>query len=76
VADVRKHTQLPIAIGFGVSNREQLKALGKMADAVIVGSALVRTIQDAGNGSIVTDAVRFVRGILGDEQIENIGGSI
>ena len=73
VSGVRKHTQLPIAVGFGVSNREHMQALGVIADAVIVGSALVRTIQDADDGCVVSEAVRFVRGILGNEQVENKG---
>lgn len=42
VARVRKETNLPLAIGFGIGNREQAAAVAKIADGVIVGSALVK----------------------------------
>src|SRR5207253_4156054 len=47
VANVRKHTQLPIAAGFGISRPEHMKALRGVADAAVVGSAVVAEI-DAG----------------------------
>jgi tryptophan synthase alpha chain len=40
--DLRAATQLPIAVGFGVRSAEQVRALADIADAVVVGSALVR----------------------------------
>ncbi|MFN8444229.1 MAG: tryptophan synthase subunit alpha [Caldilineaceae bacterium] len=42
IARVRKETKLPLAVGFGIGNREQSAAVAKIADGVIVGSALVR----------------------------------
>jgi len=47
VANVRKHTQLPIAAGFGISRPEHMKALRGVADAAVVGGAVVAEI-DAG----------------------------
>lgn len=44
---VREATDLPIAVGFGISNREQVARFEKQCDGVIVGSAIVRTIEDA-----------------------------
>lgn len=41
VARLRRHTNLPIAVGFGISRREQVEAVSALADAVVVGSALV-----------------------------------
>jgi tryptophan synthase alpha chain len=41
---LRKHTQLPIAVGFGVKSAEQARAISKSADGVVVGSALVSAI--------------------------------
>lgn len=43
-AKIRAHTELPIAVGFGVSNPEQAKLVAKNADAVVVGSAVVNQI--------------------------------
>jgi tryptophan synthase alpha chain len=41
---IRAHTDLPIAVGFGISNSEQVREVAKHADGVVVGSALVNTI--------------------------------
>jgi tryptophan synthase alpha chain len=45
VAQIKKATRLPVAVGFGVKSPEQAQALGKVADAVVVGSALVGAIE-------------------------------
>jgi len=42
---LRKYTKLPIAVGFGISTREQLAAVGKFADGAVIGSAIVETIE-------------------------------
>jgi tryptophan synthase alpha chain len=47
VARVRKTTDLPIAVGLGVSSREQAKDVAAYADGVIVGSAFIKAMQDA-----------------------------
>ncbi|HVR23004.1 MAG TPA: tryptophan synthase subunit alpha [Candidatus Polarisedimenticolia bacterium] len=45
VRRLRRVTKLPIAVGFGISNAEQFAEVGKFADAVVVGSAIVETIE-------------------------------
>jgi tryptophan synthase alpha chain len=45
VKRLRKYTKLPIAVGFGISTAEQFAAVGKYADAGVVGSAIVETIE-------------------------------
>ena len=42
VARVRAQTSTPLAVGFGIGNGEQARAVGQLADGVIVGSALVK----------------------------------
>jgi len=42
---IRKYTELPVAIGFGISNAQQFTEAGKFADAAVVGSAIVQTIE-------------------------------
>ncbi|NOX60764.1 MAG: tryptophan synthase subunit alpha [Chloroflexi bacterium] len=42
VARVRKHTDLPLAVGFGIGTVEQAEAVARLADGVVVGSALVK----------------------------------
>lgn len=45
VAQIKQATRLPVAVGFGVKSGTQAKALAKVADAVVVGSALVGAIE-------------------------------
>ena len=45
VRRLRRVTKLPVAVGFGISNAEQFAEVGKFADAVVVGSAIVETIE-------------------------------
>lgn len=47
LASVRRSTDLPIAIGFGISSSEQFKQFAKTCDGVVVGSAIVRKIEEA-----------------------------
>jgi tryptophan synthase alpha chain len=47
VQRVRRHTNLPLAVGFGISNRAQAAAVAQIADGVIVGSALVKAAGSA-----------------------------
>ena len=47
VARVRKTTSFPVAVGLGVSTREQAKGVAAYADGVIVGSAFIKALQDA-----------------------------
>jgi tryptophan synthase alpha chain len=51
VAKIRAHTKLPIAVGFGVSNPEQVRLVAESADAVVVGSAVVNQIAEHGRSS-------------------------
>lgn len=44
--EVKKHAKTPIAVGFGISNSEQVKQLSALADGVIVGSAIVQQIEE------------------------------
>lgn len=44
VRRIKSHTDLPIAVGFGVKTAEQAKVIGQSADAVVVGSAIVNLI--------------------------------
>ena len=62
---VRRFTDLPIAVGFGISAREQVESTWKYADAAVVGSAIVNEISQAVDGNDAVERVgRFVRGIL------------
>lgn len=47
-AKIRKHTSLPIAVGFGISNPEQARTVAASAEAIVVGSAVVNQIAKYG----------------------------
>jgi len=49
VAAIRATTSLPIAVGFGISTPDHVRAVAKSADGIIVGSAIVRQIGDIGD---------------------------
>lgn len=51
ISVIRKHTDLPIAVGFGISNPNQARQVADCADAVVVGSAIVNQIAEHGAGN-------------------------
>ena len=52
IKEVRKNTDIPCAIGFGISNPKQAKDMSLIADGVIVGSAIVKQIAAKGRDSV------------------------
>jgi len=57
VADVRRLTDLPIAAGVGIKRPDQVAAIGRVADAVVVGSALVAVVGEHGRGQDLAASV-------------------
>jgi len=57
---VKEVKDIPCAIGFGISNPEQAKKMAAISDGVIVGSAIVKIIEDYGT-DCVPHVVKFVR---------------
>lgn len=56
-AKIRRHTHLPIAVGFGISTPEQARLVAQTAEAVVVGSAIVNQIASAGNSPDLANRV-------------------
>ncbi|PKG53018.1 MULTISPECIES: tryptophan synthase subunit alpha [Halomonadaceae] len=63
VSQLREHTELPIAVGFGIRTAEQAAAIGRYSDAVVVGSALVDCIEHANTPD---EAVERVHGLVSE----------
>jgi tryptophan synthase alpha chain len=63
VARLRQFTPLPIAVGFGISNAEHVKAVGGFADAAIIGSALVALIEKTPPAAAAAAVGRFIQGL-------------
>lgn len=63
---LRERTPLPLCIGFGISSAEHVKLLAPVADGLIVGSAIVRRIADAGQRSraeVLADVRAYVESL-------------
>ena len=65
ITAIRRHTDLPIAVGFGISNAEQVRQVAADCDAVVVGSAIVNQIAEHGNSPDLPERVGgFVRELI------------
>ncbi|HTD96999.1 MAG TPA: tryptophan synthase subunit alpha, partial [Edaphobacter sp.] len=62
-ARLRRFTQLPIAVGFGISNAEHVRAVGEFADAAVIGSALVALIEKTPPAEAASEIGRFIAGL-------------
>jgi tryptophan synthase alpha chain len=63
VARLRQFTTLPIAVGFGISNAEHVKAVGEFADAAIIGSAIVALIEKTTPAEAPAAVGAFIAGL-------------
>jgi len=64
VSKVRAASKVPVVIGFGVSDPAQARTLGRLADGVVVGSAIVNRIAEGGSRKARADRVRRFVGSL------------
>ncbi len=62
---IRKHTELPILVGFGISRREHVETVAGFADGVMVGSALLDEVRRAEEGEAAARAGMFVAQLKG-----------
>ncbi len=61
VGRIQRVTSTPVSVGFGIGSPEQAAAIGRFADGVVVGSALVRRIEEAASpAAAIESAVGFV----------------
>jgi tryptophan synthase alpha chain len=70
VERARRFTGLPLAVGFGISTPAQVREIQQLADAAVVGSAVVHAIEErypAGGAAAVRDFVRCLKGIPPDD---------
>jgi tryptophan synthase alpha chain len=66
VARLRRHTDLPISIGFGIRTPEQAANIARLADGVVVGSALIDQIANATTPDQAVDGVLSLCSALAD----------
>ena len=64
--DIRRHSDLPVVVGFGIKDAESARAVAAVADGVVVGSALVSTaaqaIEDGGESEAAIEAAASLLG--------------
>jgi tryptophan synthase alpha chain len=68
VARIKRHTALPVAVGFGVRSAKQVRAIAAGAEAVVVGSALVNTVAQSldKKGKATARTVKAVTGFVAE----------
>ncbi|MCW8175380.1 tryptophan synthase subunit alpha [Verminephrobacter aporrectodeae] len=60
---IRRHVQIPVGVGFGIRDAASAQAIGKVADAVVIGSRIIELIEDQEHSRVVPIAQDFLRGI-------------
>jgi tryptophan synthase alpha chain len=63
LAAIRRKTPLPLGVGFGIRDGETARAIGAVADAVVIGSRLIQEMEQAGPAAAAERATRFLAGI-------------
>lgn len=60
---IRSHVSIPVGVGFGIRDAETAKAIGKTADAVVIGSKIIQLIEDEPFEKVIPVATQFLRGV-------------
>lgn len=60
---IRQFVNVPVGVGFGIRDETTAKAIGKVADAVVIGSKIIQLIDDQPRDKVVPVAGYFLRGI-------------
>ena len=60
---IRRKTALPLGVGFGIRDGATARAIGAVADAVVIGSRIIQEMEQAGPAAAVERASRFLAGI-------------
>ena len=63
VQRIKQFTQLPVALGFGISTAEHVRTVSGFADAAVVGSAIVRLIEESRAGEEAANVGKFVKSL-------------
>ena len=83
LARVRSQTDVPLAIGFGISTPEHVQQVGEVADGAVVASAMINFLDSVPTGEQARAAEQFVRGLRGEapfppgttQHVETVPGS-
>jgi tryptophan synthase alpha chain len=73
VARMRRITDLPLAVGFGISTAAHVAEVGSMADGVVVGSAIVRCVENNVGANLESSLEQFARSLSSGLSREAVG---
>ena len=77
VLRVREVSDLPVAVGFGISSQEQVRRVWQYADAAVVGSAVMAEVERLnGSPDLVSQVGNFVRALAGTKSLVGIGSPL
>jgi tryptophan synthase alpha chain len=60
---IREYVKIPVGVGFGIRDADTARAIGQVADAVVIGTRLIQVIADQPHEKVVTAAMDFLRPI-------------
>ena len=60
---IRRHVHIPVGVGFGIRDAATAQAIGKVADAVVIGTKIIQLIEDQPRDQVLPAACGFLRGI-------------
>ena len=60
---IRQHVHIPVGVGFGIRDADTARAIGQVADAVVIGSRLIQVVEDQPHERVVAAAKDFLRPI-------------
>ena len=60
---IRQHVSVPVGVGFGIRDAQTAKAIGRVADAVVIGSRLIQLIEDVPRERVDAVASEFLADI-------------
>lgn len=60
---IREHVKIPVGVGFGIRDAATAQAIGRVADAVVIGSRIIQLIEDQPHEKVVPITVDFLRGV-------------
>jgi tryptophan synthase alpha chain len=60
---IRKHVKIPVGVGFGIRDADTAQAVGRVADAVVIGSRIIQLLESAAQGQEAAAVAEFLTGI-------------
>ncbi|MFM8610305.1 MAG: tryptophan synthase subunit alpha [Burkholderiaceae bacterium] len=60
---IRQHVSVPVGVGFGIRDAQTAQAIGRVADAVVIGSKIIQLIEEQPRDKVAPTAAEFLRGV-------------